>query len=313
MQITGAGNINVICNSMLAIPALHELIRQGRLQSIAIPDTQSDARFYIQGMAQQLSIPLALISKENIKGQMESWLLQYPCKLVICLTFPYKIPSAVLNMPTLGVFNFHFALLPNYRGAEPVFWQIKNQEPFGGITVHKMDKNWDSGPIILTQTIPILPDETHGMHWSKLAFGGISCIQEFLIRIDSNKPLSEQPQKEGKYYPKPTYKDVKLDWKISNSKELLATIKACNPWNKGAFTFLSGKEIRIVDASAIDTFDGMSCGPAGSILIAPDRSSFAICCKDSKYIKPEIVYTDEGFITPFSMLKMGLTRSNSFH
>lgn len=311
--MTGVRNINVICNSLLAIPALHELIRQGRLQSIAIPAMQSDAQFYIEGMAKQLSIPIVLISKENIKEQMEDWLLKYPCKLVLCLTFPYKIPASVLTIPELGFFNFHFALLPNYRGAEPVFWQIKNRETFGGITVHKMDKNWDTGSIIFTKSIPIQPDETHGMHWSKLAIGGVSCIQEFLTLIDSNKTLSELPQKEGRYYPKPAYKDVKLDWQKSSSKELLATIKACNPWNKGAFTFLSGKEIRIVEASVVVTFYGMPCASPGSILIAPDRTSFVICCNDSLYIKPEIVYTDEGFITPFSMLKMGLTHSNSFH
>lgn len=311
--MTGVRNINAICNSMLAIPALHELIRQGRLQSIAIPDTQSDARFYIEAMAQQLSIPLAFISKENIKGQMEGWLRKYPCKLAVCLTFPYKIPESVLTLPSLGFVNFHFALLPHYRGAEPVFWQIKNRESHGGITVHKMDNKWDAGPIILTKQIPISSNEPHGMHWNKLGIGGISCIQELLILIDSNKPLPEQPQKEGRYFPKPTYKDVKLDWQHSNSDELLATIKACNPWNKGAFTFISGKEIRIVDASVIDTFFGMPCGIAGSILIAIDRSSFVICCNDSKYIKPEIIYTDEGFITPMSMLKMGLSNNNSFY
>lgn len=298
---------------MLAIQSIQELFKQGRLQSIAIPDRQSDARFYIEGMAKQLCIPLVYISKEYIKTQMEKWLHEYPCQLVICLTFPYKIPAPVLTIPTLGFFNFHFAVLPNYRGAEPVFWQIKNQEQNGGISIHKMDDNWDSGAIIFLKLIPILPNETHGMHWSKLAIGGISCIRELLKLIDSNKPFSEQPQKEGKYYPKPTYKDVKLDWKKSGSNELLATIKACNPWNKGAFTFLSGKEIRIVDASVVDTFYGMTCGIAGSILIATDRSSFVICCNDSRYIKPEIVYTEDGFITPFSMLKMGLSYTNTFH
>jgi methionyl-tRNA formyltransferase len=306
-------DINVICNSNLAIPALHELIRCGRLCSIAMPNLSDDSRFYIEGMCSQLSIPFKQLSKEDLKSQIEWWLSEFPCKAVVCMAFPYKIPVSVLTIPELGFINVHFALLPNYRGATPVFWQIKNREPYGGITVHQMDEHWDTGKILFTRKLPIHPDETHGMHWGKLALEGALVVPRLLKLIDPGKPLLGEIQARGRYYPKPTYNDVKLDWQNANSTELLATIKACNPWNKGAFTFLNGKELRIVEASVNDVFHEIPCGAPGSILVAPDRASFAICCKDYKYLKPEIISTDEGFITSLSMLKMGINENNQFH
>lgn len=311
--MTATCDINVICNSNLAIPALHELIRLRRLCSVAMPSVPDDARFYIEGMCNQLSIPFRLFSKENLIGQMESWLNEFPCKAVVCMAFPYKIPVSVLAIPELGFINVHFALLPGYRGATPVFWQIKNREPFGGITVHQMDEHWDTGAILLTRKLPIHTDETYGMHWSKLALEGTLVVAELLQLIDSGKPLTGQAQTQGKYYPKPTYNDVKLNWQNEDSSELLAIVKACNPWNKGAFTFLGGKELRIVEATITGAFYGIPCGTPGSIRIAPDGLSFAVSCKDSNYLKPEIIYTDIGFITPLSMLKLGINQNNQFH
>jgi len=306
-------NINVICNSNLAIPALHELIRLGRVQSIAMPEKADDSRQYIESMARHYGIPFRLFSKEGLKEQMALWLKSYPCKAVFCLTFPYKIPEAVLTIPPLGFINFHFALLPAYRGASPVFWQIKNREPFGGITVHQMDTGWDTGAILFTKQLPILPEDTHGMHWSKLAGLGGQIIQRVLIDFDNGTPMQGIPQTGGHCYQKPTYNDVKLDWAKNNSMELLATIKACNPWNKGAFTFVNGREVRLIEATVAGSFFDLPCGAPGTVRIAPNGHSFAISCNDSKYIKPEIIYCDEGFLTPQSFIGMGVQSNSLFH
>jgi len=311
--MTPTHDINVICNSNLTIPALHKLIQEGRLQSIGISDISDDSRFYIEGMCTQLSIPFRIFTQKKLKEQMETWLYEFPCKVVVCLTFPYKIPNSVLAIPELGFINFHFAQLPEYRGASPVFWQIKNREPYGGITLHKMDENLDTGPVIITRKLPIDADETYGMHWSKLSVEGGLIIPVLLKLIDSGKPIAGEAQTGGNYYPKPTYKDVKLDWQKNSSDELLATIKACNPWNKGAYTFFKNKEIRIVEATVSNAFYDGSPGVPGSVHIAPDRFNFGINCIDSRFLKPEIIYTDEGFITPSSFLSMGINQKDKFH
>lgn len=305
-------NINVICNSNLAVPAIHELIRSGRLSCIAMPDHTDDSRAFIESMAKHFGIPFCSLSSKNLKEQMAQWLKDYPCRAVFCLTFPYKIPGEVLNIPPAGFINFHFALLPRYRGASPVFWQIRNREPFGGITVHQMDAGWDTGPILLTHRIPIAPDETFGMHWSRLALDGALAVNEIVSRMNSGAPMQGSRQEQGSYFLKPAYADAKLDWAKQNSTGLLAIIKACNPWNKGAFTFVNGREVRITEASLDDSFYGLPCSAPGTVLLAPDGNSFAICCCDSKFLRPEIIYCDEGFLTPRLFLRTGIQSNSVF-
>jgi len=305
-------DINVVCNSTVAIPTLHKLFEDGRLQSIGLPENFFDAGNKVFRLASQLSIPLQLLTQNGLKGQLETWLAEYPCRLVLCITFPHKIPASLLMIPQLGFINVHFGLLPEYRGAETVFWQIKNREPFGGITVHQMDEHWDAGAIFFSRKIPIHPEETHGKHLSKLAEESAWMIPDLMKVIDSEQTMPVYAQNSGKYYPKPVYQDVRLLWLSESSADLLATIKACNPWNKGAFTLLNGKELQIVEARRLDSFHGITSGFPGSILISPDCTSFAICCQDERFLMPEILYSDEGFITPLALLKMGLNQTCHF-
>jgi len=311
----GAKNINILCNSTLAIPILHELIRDGRVQSIAMPENMRDvdAAFYISQIATHATIPMRYISKELLQEQLNRWLSEFPCRAVVCLTFPFKIPATVLAIPEMGFINIHFALLPQYRGAQPIFWEIKNREPQGGITIHRMDEQWDKGNILFQHTIKILPHTTYGQHIGNLTRESVHVVPALLKLVDANNIIQGEKQKQGVYRSKPVYKDVKLNWEENDSYTLMATIKACNPWNKGAFCFVNGVEMRIVDAEVAESFYGKHCEKMGSIVLSPDKSHFVICCKDGRFLKPSIFYTEDGFLTASSLFKIGLHSSSLFH
>ncbi len=62
-------------------------------------------------------------------------------------------------MPELGTLNIHYSLLPKYRGAAPVQYAILNGETETGVTIQKMVKELDAGPIIAQEKTEIGPDE----------------------------------------------------------------------------------------------------------------------------------------------------------
>ncbi|SNT56676.1 methionyl-tRNA formyltransferase [Asanoa hainanensis] len=62
--------------------------------------------------------------------------------------FNWKLPASVLRTPRLGVINVHSSLLPRYRGPAPVLWAIRNGDAEIGLTVHRMDEQFDTGPIL---------------------------------------------------------------------------------------------------------------------------------------------------------------------
>lgn len=68
--------------------------------------------------------------------------------LGISYCYPRKIIEPLLSIPKKGFVNYHPAPLPKYRGPTELDTAIKNKETHWGVTVHFMDENYDTGPII---------------------------------------------------------------------------------------------------------------------------------------------------------------------
>lgn len=69
------------------------------------------------------------------------------------------LPEVVWAMPRLGTFNLHAALLPQYRGAAPINWAIINGETRTGVTTFFLDKDIDTGAVIMQRSVEIGPDD----------------------------------------------------------------------------------------------------------------------------------------------------------
>jgi len=73
----------------------------------------------------------------------------------VAACFPWRLPRPATEIPPLGILNVHPSLLPAGRGAEPVFWTLRRGERITGVTVHRMDAGFDSGPIVAQEAIPV--------------------------------------------------------------------------------------------------------------------------------------------------------------
>ena len=68
-----------------------------------------------------------------------------------------RIEKDIYNIPKIATINAHPSLLPKYRGPNPYFWVIKNQEQESGITLHLMDEGYDTGAILAQDIVKIYP------------------------------------------------------------------------------------------------------------------------------------------------------------
>src|SRR5690349_20036572 len=75
--------------------------------------------------------------------------------LGISYCYPKKIIEPLLSTPKKGFVNYHPAPLPKYRGPTELDKAIENKEVHWGVTVHYMDKNYDTGPIIKIKNIEL--------------------------------------------------------------------------------------------------------------------------------------------------------------
>ncbi|MFI1729118.1 methionyl-tRNA formyltransferase [Streptomyces acidicola] len=94
----------------------------------------------------------------------------YGLDLLVCYGFSWRLPRSVLQIPRYGVLNIHSSLLPKYRGPAPVLWAIRNGDADLGVTVHRMDEEFDTGPVLAQQGgVPLPDDVTPRSLWTDLS------------------------------------------------------------------------------------------------------------------------------------------------
>jgi methionyl-tRNA formyltransferase len=76
-------------------------------------------------------------------------------QVAIAACFLWRLPREACETPPLGILNVHPSLLPAGRGPEPVFWTLRRGEPVTGVTVHRMDAGFDTGPIVAQAQMPV--------------------------------------------------------------------------------------------------------------------------------------------------------------
>ena len=77
--------------------------------------------------------------------------------LVVVACFPWRLPAAFRAIPTHGCLNIHPSPLPDGRGPDPVFWTFRRDERETGVTVHRLDAGFDTGPILAQRRV-VIPD-----------------------------------------------------------------------------------------------------------------------------------------------------------
>ena len=307
----------LFCNGAFALPSVDELSKRKQLEGIVTGGKPHDGLDRIHMAAGQLGIPVYHVQKKEMDNGLAGWLSQLQPDIGVVFTFPYKIPETILSIPKHGFFNFHGSLLPDYAGSHPLFWQIKNQEPYSGVTVHKMDRGLDSGPIALVEKIPLHPLDTYGMLNSRLSFSARLALINLLGKLEQHPdgiPLEPQHDPQGPKAPQPELKDVMIDWKAQGAAAVRALVNASNPWNKGAYTSIRGIPIRILQVSELllekDGDQGLP--PPGTIIESGDSHGLNVLTKDSKVLRIDIIFLEEGFFPGTKILEFGIKAGETF-
>jgi methionyl-tRNA formyltransferase len=174
---------------------------------------------------------LLLLQPANLKDEgFLSALKSLNANLQIVVAFR-MLPEVVWKMPSLGTFNLHASLLPDYRGAAPINWAIINGETKTGVTTFFIDDKIDTGAIILSSGTKIAPDENAGQLHDRLMHLGSETVLKTLELIE-NGNLTTTIQKESAEI-KTAYKlnkdNCKIDWTKSAS-EIHNLIRGLSPY-----------------------------------------------------------------------------------
>jgi hypothetical protein len=128
-------------------------------------------------------------------------------------SYASRIPAEVLALAPRGAVNIHGALLPQYRGANPIQWAILNDERRTGATMHYMTESIDAGPIIAQRVVPIEFDDTWVDVQARIDTVVSAMLTEMLPRLWRGD-ISPTPQDESlaHYHRRRHPEDGRINW-----------------------------------------------------------------------------------------------------
>ncbi len=267
-------------NSEIACPILNALIKS-KHQILSVVSNSPKALG--RGMTYQYTpvgelankLDLKLISVDSLKNkQFISTIEKLQADIFVVVAFRI-LPSILLSLTNKGAMNLHASLLPKYRGAAPIQHAILNGDSETGISTFIIDKNLDTGPILLQKKISISNQDNFDTLSKKISDEGPVLILESLDLLEKNNyKLFSQLDKEASYAPKILKNELLIDW-AQTANQINNRVRALS--YSGVFTFINGKRIKLYKTRVHE--NNISSKP-GRISIIDKKKVFISCAKD---------------------------------
>jgi methionyl-tRNA formyltransferase len=195
----------------------------------------------VKTMAAAAGVPL--LQPQRLKdaaflADFTSWRVD----LGVVVAYGKMLTDQLLTIPTHGFVNVHASLLPRYRGAAPVHRAVIAGEHETGITIMRVVRALDAGPMLATAHRPIAADETSDEVERDLARLGAGLLVATLEEIAAGR-IRAIPQDDGQatYAPKLQKDEGLIDWSWP-AERLHNLIRGLHPWPH-AFTFLDHRRM----------------------------------------------------------------------
>ncbi len=225
----------------------------------------------IKEIALKSDLPVIQPTKLNDTGFLDDLATLRPA-LGVVVAYGQFLPNRLLQLPPFGTINIHPSLLPKYRGAAPIQRAIMAGETETGITIIKLIKKMDAGPMLQQQIIPVTHDDTTKTLEPRLAKIGASLLITCVNNL-AKGGITQQNQDESKatFAPRITKEDGQIQW-ANSAKQIHNQIRSLHPWPH-AYSHLNDTRYLLLQSEKIDHFsvDQATTTPGQIIAIHKDR------------------------------------------
>jgi methionyl-tRNA formyltransferase len=260
-----------------AVPALESLLAsRHRVVAVVTQPDRPRGRGHqvtagpVKALAESRSLPVLQPEKIRSPELLDS-LQGFAPDLAVVAAYGRILPDDLLAVPRLGFINIHASLLPRYRGASPIQRAVINGERSTGVSIMRIVRELDAGPVFASRTLPIGPDDTSVDVEKGLAALGAAALLDVVDALSRGEAVETPQDHEGATYAaKLTKEDGRLDWN-ETAERLHNRVRGVHPWPH-AYTFLNGGRYVIhrttlslnVERSALK----LASAPPGTILHA---------------------------------------------
>ncbi len=220
----------------------------------------------VREAAERRGIPVLTPVRMKDPGLLEQLAAWRP-DLVVVVAYGRILPRPMLDLAPQGCVNVHYSLLPKYRGAAPMQWAILQGESVTGVTTMRLVEEMDAGPVLLSETVAMDPDETVPSLEAKLVPVGTRLLLRTVAGLKQGR-LSARPQDPAgvTFAPMLKKEDGLIDW-TRPAREIERRVRAFTPW-PSAFTYWKGKLVKVHRASLADGATARESEQPGTVLDA---------------------------------------------
>jgi methionyl-tRNA formyltransferase len=176
-----------------AVPSLEALVGAGRRPRLVVSQPARPAgrgRRLVEPpvAARARELGLQLIQPERVRDEqfLERVAAVAP-DLAVVVAFGQIFPPPLLDLPRLGCLNLHASLLPRWRGAAPIAAAIAARDGENGVSIQRMARGVDTGPVYLAGSLPIGPDEDSEALTARLSNLGAELLLALLPRLEAGE------------------------------------------------------------------------------------------------------------------------------
>ncbi len=243
----------------IALPLLNWLAHEGRaVADVVAVFTQPD-RPMGRGQKVQpngikswaLARNLPVLQPEKLTPEVRQQLATFGADVALVMAYGHILRDEFIQTPRLGTLNLHTSLLPKYRGASPIQSAIASGDPATGVTLMRIVRKLDAGPIADVERVPIGRLDTAIDVETKLAAACVPLLQRALPRLATNTlSFREQDDAHATYCRKLEKEDGALDF-ARDADQIAARINGLFPWPACAIDLL-GQRVKLGLADVAD-------------------------------------------------------------
>ncbi len=228
----------------------------------------------VKALANERGIPV--LQPARLTRDLEAEFGALGAELGVVAAYGKILPDWLLATPRFGMINVHASLLPRYRGAAPVHRAVMSGDTKTGVTIMRVVKALDAGPMMARVERPIGITESSDVIERDLAEMGARLLVKVVDDLAAGR-ATEEPQNdaEATYAPRLTKDEGLLDF-TTPAMTVHNRIRGLRPWPT-AFTFFGGQRLVIHQARVSERPGG---GAEPGTCVAAGADGITIVCGD---------------------------------
>ena len=213
--------------------------------ALILPAARVRKPFPIAIKAQAAGIPIHYVSKA---AELLPIVEQYQPEIGILSAFGKLVPESVINAIPCGILNIHPSLLPKYRGTTTIETPLLNGDAETGVSVMRLVKAMDAGPILAQSKVDITPETTKQSLYESLSQLGAKLLINVLPQALAKNAAETTQDESGATFTTKLDKDMsELKFAEKGAQQLVREVVAFAGFPKSK-TALLGKLCTITSA-----------------------------------------------------------------